>query len=592
MAAHLSRDPAKGGAYRSTQTGNFDLYLPFIEKGIQLLNENGRLGYIAPSVWQMNEYGAGLRGYIEQGRHLWGWIDFGSFQVFEEATVYTALQFFSKRPNEQVAVVQAPNGVVAESPWDADDIRLGYNRLQFGGRWLLVTGAERDLIDKLTASGRRLDDPGISRNIFVGIQTSADHIYHLKRLGPNRYEEKPPSGARRGRVVEIEDAIMKPLVSGEQANRYLTPVTDIYLLFPYQISGRKAALLAASEMQTNFPNAWTYLKGHEDRLRNRESRKMDIDDGWWGYNYPKNLDKQETAKLLVAQTVRSMQVAADGDGAFYINNVRVNGILPARDVSLWSVLAALNAKPCDFYFRKTAKPKDNGYFEANKQFIKYLPIPNALPEDQDSLALDAKRLQELNDQRRQALADIARRMGSVRIRPRPDEWLFPDLPNLDDLKEAAPKRLIDADRREWAKARRARELETRHAVLAEHLKPGVCLSAELVRGELHFLIDGIPAITGIFPPPEQAAFLIAQWRVLASQTEVTDKITGKKLADALRRVCPTTENHLMVEVIRLQEAVTGIEAEITVLETRINQTIYRLHKLTPNEVAMIETSVP
>ncbi len=45
--------------YASTQTGNFDLYLPFIEKGIKLLNNKGRLGYIAPSLWTANEYGEG-----------------------------------------------------------------------------------------------------------------------------------------------------------------------------------------------------------------------------------------------------------------------------------------------------------------------------------------------------------------------------------------------------------------------------------------------------------------------------------------------------------------------------------------------------
>ena len=36
MAAFLKRDPAQGGVYASTQTGNFDLYLPFVERGIQL----------------------------------------------------------------------------------------------------------------------------------------------------------------------------------------------------------------------------------------------------------------------------------------------------------------------------------------------------------------------------------------------------------------------------------------------------------------------------------------------------------------------------------------------------------------------------
>lgn len=294
---------------------------------------------------------------------------------------------------------------------------------------------------------------------------------------------------------------------------------------------------------------------------------------------------------MVAQTVNKMQVSADSEGAFYINNVRVNGIMPARGVSLWGTLAALNAKPCDFYFRKTAKPKDNGYFEANKQFIKYLPIPVMDAYDSAALAHDAERLQDLHDQLRQSLDDVARRMKSVRIRPRSDYWLFPDLPDLDDLKDAAPQRLIGADRRKWAKDRLARDVETRQAALEYHLKPGVSLAAELERGELRFLIDGIPAVTGIFPPPEQAPFILAQWKVLASRTDVTARMTGKALAAELKKVALSADDHIMTDVIRLQEEIAAAETEIATMESGINQTIYRLHDLTPDEIVMIEAAV-
>ena len=591
MAAFLKRKPADGGAYHSTQTGNFDLYLPFIEKGIQLLNDEGRLGYIAPSVWQMNEYGAGLRGVVEAGRHLWGWIDFGSHQIFDEATVYTALMFFSKHPNDEVVVVQAPNGVVAESPWEAEDIRLPYDRLTFGDRWLLVTGGERDLIDKLTGNGVRLDDPAVTRGIFVGIQTSADHIYHLKRLGPNRYEEKPPKGANRGRVIEIEDEIMKPLVSGAEASRYLTPQTDTYLLFPYSLGGNRPSLIPASTMRSQYPNAWAYLSGHEEELRVRESNKMDHDDGWWAYNYPKNLDKQEAPKVLVPRLVSHIACSVDTEGAFYLDNVDVGGVATARGISPWFLAAAINALPADFAFRRISKPFRGDFRSANKQFIAPLPLPCASDDVQAELARDAERLQELYDQLRQALDDIARRMGSVRIRPRPDDWLFPDLPDLDELKDAAPKRLIGTDRRKWAKDRLAREVETRQAALEEHLKPGVPMSAELERGELRFLIDGIPAVTGIFPPPEQAPFILAQWKVLASRTEVSARMTGKKLAAELKKVALAADGHIMADVIRLQGEVATAETEIAMLETRINQTIYRLHELTSGEISMIEATV-
>lgn len=499
MAAFLTRDPAQGGAYASTQTGNFDLYLPFVEKGIQLLNDNGRLGYIAPSVWQMNEYGAGLRGFVEQGRHLWGWIDFGSYQIFDEATVYTALMFFSKQPNTHVAVVKAPNGVVAESPWEAQDIHLPYARLSFGDRWLLVTGKERDLIDKLGKTGRRLDDPAVSRNIFVGIQTSADHIYHLKRLGPNRYEEKPPKGEKRGRVVEIEDEIMKPLVSGVDAKRYQTPETNTFLLFPYSVSEGRASLIPAARMATEFPDAWAYLQGHEETLRAREGGKFNNDD-WYQFGRSQNIGKQNVEKIIVPRLVMSIACAVDPHGQYYLDNVDVGGVGAARNVSPWFLAAVMNAQAADFAFRRISKPFRGDFRSANKQFIAPLPIPKAPPEDQAALAQDAERLQVLHDQRRQALADIAGRMGAVRIRPRPVEWLFPGLSDLDELKDQAPKRLIGTDRRAWAKERLAKEIEACHATLCEHLRPGVPLAAELVRGELRFLIDGIPAITGIFPP--------------------------------------------------------------------------------------------
>jgi hypothetical protein len=35
--------------YQSARTGNLDLYLPFIEKGLRLLAPGGRMAYIAPS---------------------------------------------------------------------------------------------------------------------------------------------------------------------------------------------------------------------------------------------------------------------------------------------------------------------------------------------------------------------------------------------------------------------------------------------------------------------------------------------------------------------------------------------------------------
>ncbi len=69
--------------------------------------------------------------------------------------------------------------------------------------------------------------------VTVGIQTSADYIYHLERIGPNRYLHKPLD-KKEPVEVEIEDAIMHPLASVPEAKRYQVVDTSTYLLFPYE----------------------------------------------------------------------------------------------------------------------------------------------------------------------------------------------------------------------------------------------------------------------------------------------------------------------------------------------------------------------
>jgi hypothetical protein len=346
--------------YESTQSGNFDLYLPFIEKGLSVLNPHGRLGFIAPSLWTVNEYGEGLRGLIAKGKHLDRWLDFKAHQIFEEATIYTALQFFTKQPSKSVKVAVSPDGNVPDSPWSGEHNGVAYNNLDFGDRWLLLAGPERALIDRLSVTCRRLDDPAVTDNIFVGIQTSADAIYHLKRLGPHRYLCSPRcENALPPYQVEIEDEILHPLIAGEDAKRYVTPNTKAHLLFPYHAeSGR---LLSRPELQNSYPKAWNYPISYEKELRGRESRKLDYDNRWWAYVYQKNLTLQENKKIIVPRLVRNLISAVDDLGSLYLDNVDVGGIIVSEGTDEYFVAGLLNSKVLNFVFQRISKPfRGNG----------------------------------------------------------------------------------------------------------------------------------------------------------------------------------------------------------------------------------------
>ena len=167
-------------------------------------------------------------------------------------------------------------------------------------------------------------------------------------------------------------------------------------------------------LRKEFPLAWKHLKRFEAKLKARESSSFD-DDTWWRFGRNQNIDKQEERKLIVAQTVKCLSVCPDDKGKFYLNNVRVNGILPKKPSDFWYLLGMLNSSPCNWVFQRISKPKEGGYFEANKQFIAPLPIPSVPAEKSDRVAELAKTLTTLHTNRRNTLSDLERRFEACDV---------------------------------------------------------------------------------------------------------------------------------------------------------------------------------
>lgn len=474
----------------------------------------------------------------------------------------------------------------------------------------MVTGEERALIDRLAKKCRRLEDAAHTSHIFQGLITSADAVYHLRRVGPGRYictpngDPKPPPYE-----VNIEDTLMKPLVSGEETKRYVEPLTNTYLLFPYRTVGRSVVLIDDATMARDYPNAWTFLEKHKECLRFREAKrdrngeikrhrngkavKAPFDDErWYRFGRPQNLDKQEIRKLVVAQTVPSLRLCYDSTGTKYLNNVRVNGIVATEGEDHLFLLGVLNSPVADFVFRRIAKPKRGGYFEANRQFIAPLPIPPATSQERAAVASGAEALQHGHTRRRDVLKSLSRRLSNSKVSKRPETWLFPHLVTKRDRLADAPRTLGAVEARVWAEERYTLDLKAYHDALGARLTPGTALDAALRNGELLFFADGITAIERIFVDGAEGPFLLAQWKVVASTFVVNERATGKKLADALRTLAPATNAALVEQVISLQIELAACEADIKSGEARMNELVEGLYCLTPAESALVNRANP
>ncbi|MCA3718706.1 MAG: Eco57I restriction-modification methylase domain-containing protein, partial [Brevundimonas sp.] len=579
--------------YRSARTGNFDLYLPFIEKGLRLLGPGGRMAYIAPSLWVVNDYGKALRALIRERRQLERWTDFRSHQIFDEADIYTSLQVFSKAPNDAVRMVLAPDGEVADIDWSDPDLAVPYEALPPDDKWLIATGAERRLIDRLARDCLRLDDPSLTERIVVGVQATLNFVYHLERVGIDSYRCYPKDGDPKAKrphtppyALEIEDGIMRPLISGDEAERYEEPQTTTYLLFPYEPNEQgKMIPLSASQLRSLFPKAWRHLERWRIEL-GAGTGSAAAENRYWSYTYPKNLGVQNSAKLIVGQTVPEMRVSADFSGTFFMDNVRVNGIISRDETSLSMTLGALNGSLVDFVFRRLGKPKLGGWFEANKQFIAPLPIPKVGEAERGEVARRARALQAGWTERRDLLTAARDRLGSMARTKHGANWLFVDLPRHADLVDQAPA-VITArgDRLAWANDRFAALEAVETERLRAVLDGGGRLNAAFHDGELRLFAGGTPVLSRLYMDEAPGRLAEAYWRWLLLSQTWRD---GARFAESLRHVPSEHDTPAARQFMDKVQALAERTAALAVEEREMNDLLARLYGLSEEERELVD----
>lgn len=355
-------------------SGSFDAYLVFIERGLSLLRERGRLGFIVPNKFAKLDAGRRLREWLAADGLVEDLIDFGDAQVFAGATNYTCILTLTPSGAEEFEYRKLPRSGVElrEALTNPDSLPAErFTTARLGGDpWVLASGAERAVLNELSRGSQPLGE--IAAAIFTGLQTGADPIYILEdrgRRGGNRLVYSKASDE----MIEVEPDLLHPLASGGDVEPYAFKPLRSLLLFPYRRDHRGEMRPLDEAGLAGLPLTLAYLRSHEQALRGRERGKMDHD-GWLGYTYPKSLGKHDSPKLGVPRLCERLRASLDPDGRVYVDNVDVNGILMDDPAQLWPLVVLLNSRAIDFVFRRLSVPFRGAFLSANKQFIAPLPI--------------------------------------------------------------------------------------------------------------------------------------------------------------------------------------------------------------------------
>lgn len=354
---------------------NYDIYVLFVERGLQLLREGGVLGFILPKKFFTASYGDGLRNVLSRYNAVYEIVDFGHEQVFEGATTYTCLLFLRKGKNTEFSYGIVKDFEKIKSTKNIDKSHVDWASFESktlnNKTWFFAGDVEGQIIEKLEKLPKL---KSIASNIFVGLQTSADSVYMMDFIRHEGNNLCLYSKALKQKVI-LEPALLKPIISGIDVKRYNYPAKRQYILFPYQIIDGKARVIDEAEIRRLTPNVYEYLKENERILKNREGAKFN-DKQWYRFGRTQNISIQEQTKICVPRLVSRIQAIFDEKGEFYLDNVDVGGLTlkeGTRENYLY-ILALLNSTLLTYYLKKISSPFRGGFYSCNKQYLSQLPI--------------------------------------------------------------------------------------------------------------------------------------------------------------------------------------------------------------------------
>ena len=403
-----SQDRAEANYYRKSYEsayGSFDLYVLFMERALQLLKPGGRLGFITSGKFLKSSYGKKLQELLLREATVERILDLSDLQVFEDATTYPMVMVFRKGSDgasefDYVAVSSGVGGGVDTPDLTKATITLAAQDVLDTGIWPPLSVDERHIAKKLLDMSHTLGD--ISTNIFTGLQTSADSVYHLEQLARTSDETVKAHSRSLDSEVELETAILKPLLSGKHVDRFAVQPDRQLLLFPYRVVDETAELIPANEFAERYPLCWDYLESNREPLEGRERGKM-RHDKWYAYGRHQSLALHDRRKLAIPRLVGRLEVFFDSEGRYYLDNVDVGGVL-LKDTSEESYLyvsGVLNSTLINWYFQRLSAPFRGGYRTANRQFIQPLPIhvieTSSERQLHDAIVTKVRRMMELHD---------------------------------------------------------------------------------------------------------------------------------------------------------------------------------------------------
>jgi len=358
--------------------GDTDVFIPFIELGIELLDNDGKMGYIVPNSYFTTHAAKNLRKFLQKKRYIEEIVDFDDYQVFEGITTYTAITIISKKPKNYFILKKIRNDDDVKDLNVLEGEKIYFEDLH-NEKWILVPKSEKEFIEIIENSYYKLKDIA---NIRVGLATLADKVYILDDpVEDGNYFVKYFNGKKFFIEKEITKEIIKvSVVKSEE---------DILnnkrrIIFPYKKVNGRYIIIREEELKERFPETYKYLLFYKDILVKRDKGKKEYET-WYAYGRTQGINTTFGKKILTPPMALNptFVVCEKEDATFYSGYGIFPKIRPFTDLYLLKKI--LNSEVMKIYIEATGKSYRGGWKSYSKTFIENFGIPKLSDEQVEFL---------------------------------------------------------------------------------------------------------------------------------------------------------------------------------------------------------------
>lgn len=368
----------------SSSYKQFDKYFLFIERGLELLEEGGTLGFIVPHKFTKVGAGKKLRELLLERKTIQRIVSFGANQVFQNKTTYTSLLILKNQEQKKLEYFEVYN----LKDWKIRNVdEEGFELIEFSALnkdgWVLVPPKLKSAFETINAQSDSLENLVGSDAVYNGIQTSANDIYIHSAT---RVDEKYRYFSKDGIDWKIEKTLTRPYFrtsrGEDNLNTYRPFVPNSFVIYPYLKTDEGIEFVEIEQLKTDFPNAFLYLSHYQDSLDNpkRDIKPTPQTLGeWYRYGRHQSLDKCDVpVKIIVGVLSQGDKYAIDYHGTL-ISSGGTAGycMITLPDDSLYSIYyiqALLNSKYLEWYSALIGEVFRGGYIARGTKVLKRLPI--------------------------------------------------------------------------------------------------------------------------------------------------------------------------------------------------------------------------